>query len=533
MDKVSVVISSRNEQFLQKTINEIFDNAIEEIEVIVILDGYWPQPAIKDRKNLTFIHRGEARGMRDGINSAVNIAKGKYIMKCDAHCMFAKGFDLVLKKDCDKDWVVIPRRYSLDGENWKRDETRPVRDAHYISHPLAFINDNLGFGLHIKDWHERAKQRKDIFIDDEMASQGSCWFMHKDYFIPLSEKGYGTFIQEFQEIGLRTWLSGGRVVVNKNTWYAHLWKGKKYGRGYPLDRKESKLGEFYSADFWFNNRLPNRIHDFEWLIDKFWPIPTWQENWKDIKIDFEKYKLFEQKTIEQVTFNISKQDEEEQKVEIIESEYDKTLNFLLKKFNCSLTDKMPIGLPNYTREQDMAKLFCELGYKTGAEIGVKKGEFSELLCIANPKLKMFCVDPWEPYGDYWNYLKPGEVEGFYPNAKKRLSKYNCELIRKYSLDAVKDFEDNSLDFVYIDANHKYEYVVADIAAWEKKVRPGGMISGHDYKIFWKYNPVSHIYEAVNGYTQAYRIAPWFIFQTRIVDKNSKFNRAGSFMWVKK
>lgn len=49
-----------------------------------------------------------------------------------------------------------------------------------------------------------------------------------------------------------------------------------------------------------------------------------------------------------------------------------------------------------------------------------------------------------------------------------------------SVDAAKLFDDKSLDFVFIDANHKYDYVSADIAAWFPKVKSGGIISGHDY-----------------------------------------------------
>jgi hypothetical protein len=516
MAKVSIIVPSRDPIFLKKTIDGIFEKATGDIEVITVLDGHWKIHDIDDRKNLIFLHRGDVRGLRDGINGAVNIAKGEFIMKCDEHCAFDRGFDETLKKDCDEDWVVIPRRYSLDTETWGIGNQEKVRDAHYLSHPTAFANDQLGFGMHIKDWFDRGERRKGVMIDDEMASQGSCWFMHKDYFKPLSSEGYGTFIQEFQEIGLRAWLTGGRVVVNKNTWYAHLWKGKRLGKGYTLTPSEihqNKQGIIYSTDFWYNNRLPGRVHGLEWLIDKFWPVPTWPENWLDLKIDFPERKVLVQMP-EIVT----------------EKKTPWEVDFVVKKFNVTPGSKMPFGIKKYTRE-DMAKLFCELGYKVGVEIGVKKGEFSEIICQANPGVKLCCVDPWEPYDDYGDYTNPGQLEGYYPQAKDRLEKYGCQLVKKYSADAANDFDDNTIDFVYIDGNHRYEHVVADIVAWSKKVRTGGMISGHDYKIFWKYNPTTHVYEAVNGYTQAYRINPWFIFQTRIVDGGSG-NKAGSFMWIK-
>jgi len=111
---VSVIIPARNEQFLEKTINDLLAKAEGEIEIIVVLDGYWPNPGLKDDPRVTLLHRGQSRGMRDAINSAVAIAKGEYIMKTDAHCMFGEGFDVKLVADHKPNWLVVPRRYRLD-----------------------------------------------------------------------------------------------------------------------------------------------------------------------------------------------------------------------------------------------------------------------------------------------------------------------------------------------------------------------------------------------------------------------------------
>lgn len=285
MAKVSVIIPARNEQFLARTVADVFEKARGEIEVIAVLDGYWPDPILEDRPNLILIHHGAARGMRASINHAAAVATGEFLLKTDAHCMFAEGFDEVLKADCDGDWIVIPARYSLDAENWEILKTgRPRVDYHYLSYPSA-----PGLGIHGSVWLERARERKDnpaFDLDDEMSFQGSAWFMTRRHFTDflggMSEVGYGTFIQEPQEIGLKTWLGGGRIVVNKRTWYAHLHKGKKYGRGYYLSKREAKAGNDFSCDFWFNNKWADRVHDFAWLIDKFWPVPTWPTDWKEL-----------------------------------------------------------------------------------------------------------------------------------------------------------------------------------------------------------------------------------------------------------
>lgn len=281
MAKVSVLIPARNEQFLPQTVDDLFAKAVGDLEVIVVLDGYWPEPILKDRPNLIIIHRGASQGMRPAINSAASIAKGDYLMKLDAHCMVEEGFDEVLQADCDGDWVVVPRRYSLDAENWRRMDKGPA-DYHYLCCPL----ESSDGALHGMRWNKRRDRRRDVLLDDEMSSQGSCWFMSRRHFSDflggLSLKGYGDFIQEFQEIGMKTWLGGGQVKINKKTWYAHLHKGKKHGRGYPVSRTSWHKGCKYSADFWLNNRWKDRVRDFAWLVERFWPVPTWPEDWQSL-----------------------------------------------------------------------------------------------------------------------------------------------------------------------------------------------------------------------------------------------------------
>ena len=280
MSKVSVLIPSRTEKFLPQTVTDILQKG-GDVEVIVVLDGYW-EASLPDDKRLHIIHRGAARGMRDGINSAVAIAKGEYLMKVDAHCMFGEGFDEILQADCADNWIVIPRRYSLDAENWKCNDKEPIDSMHYF-YPYAHPDD---LGLHGRPWMERARARKDVLIDEDITFQGSCWFMTRKHWdrniVSLSEIGYETFMGEPQEIGFKTQLGDceGKVMVNKKTWYAHLHKGKTYGRMYYMANSERKRGNDYSFDYWWNNRWTERKHDIEWLIDRFHPMPGWADDWK-------------------------------------------------------------------------------------------------------------------------------------------------------------------------------------------------------------------------------------------------------------
>lgn len=182
----------------------------------------------------------------------------------------------------------------------------------------------------------------------------------------------------------------------------------------------------------------------------------------------------------------------------------KTLDFIKNRFALDLNQESPIALP-FDRLNGLCGLFRELGFKIGAEVGVSRGLYSKWLSVKVRGLKLYCVDPYEPYKEYSKHVNQALMDEFERHAHQRLAKFNCIFIKKFSMDAVKDFEDNSLDFVYIDANHSFKYVVNDIAEWEKKVKIGGIVAGHDYSDF-----MFEVKAAVDGWMKANRINPWFI-----------------------
>jgi len=284
---LSIVIPNRNSPFTTKTILDILEKAVTNIEIIVNVDENWPDPLVED-KRITYIHPGYPRGMRWGINACVSLAHGKYIMKSDDHCLFAPSFDQVLIENHREDnWVQIPRRYSLDGEGWKINEKRPHRDYMSLSFPgKGKAQDN---GMHGVEWWSQQKERVDsqYDIDNTPSLQGSCYFMTKNHFNSfiggMSEVGYGQFAQESQEIGLKTWLGGGAVKVNKKTWYAHLHKGKQYGRMYHIGGFNDSINKAarWSTLYWLNNQWEGLVHDFAWFIDEQFPnMPGWSRDWK-------------------------------------------------------------------------------------------------------------------------------------------------------------------------------------------------------------------------------------------------------------
>ena len=152
---------------------------------------------------------------------------------------------------------------------------------------------------------------------------------------------------------------------------------------------------------------------------------------------------------------------------------------------------------------DLAKLFATLNFKTGAEIGVRSGGHTEQLCLNIPSLKkIYAIDPWEVVEGDPSSIAYGKKNQhyYYKRTKERLGKYpQVEIVRKLSNEAVKDIPLNSLDFVYIDGSHTFDYVMLDLIEWTKRVRPGGIVSGDDYYIMRHGNVMG----AVNAYCEAH------------------------------
>lgn len=185
-----------------------------------------------------------------------------------------------------------------------------------------------------------------------------------------------------------------------------------------------------------------------------------------------------------------------------------TLSRIVEKYNVDLSQKSPIRLP-ITRD-DLAVLFAELGFTKGAEIGVERGLYSETLLKANPKLYLYAIDPLKAYKGYREHVSQEKMDGFYEEVVARLNPYGAMVIREFSMDAVKGFEDESLDFVYIDGNHDFQNTTNDIAEWSKKVRTGGIVAGHDYIRNKKKDYKCHVKDVVQGWTYAHDIKPWFV-----------------------
>lgn len=183
---------------------------------------------------------------------------------------------------------------------------------------------------------------------------------------------------------------------------------------------------------------------------------------------------------------------------------------------------------------DLPKFFVQMGYKTGAEVGVYKGAFTEKFCEAG--LKMFAIDPWMAYQGAGRTQKEQARQNFlYGHTQRTLAPYkDCEIIRSTSMDALKYFEDGSLDFVYLDGDHSFKHIAEDLVEWTKKVRSGGIVSGHDYFYFGpqQTNLICHVGPVVDAFVKSFEIRPLYIFG-KVPNAPDKDDRYPSWMFIKK
>jgi len=300
---LSVLIPARQEEFLKNTVEDILAHAQGSTEVIVVLDGAWADPPLEQHPNVQIVHVPEAIGQRAATNLAAKISTAKYLMKADAHVSFDEGFDVKLMEAGDAlghDVTQIPAQKNLHVFNWRcqacGDETyqgpslercekcqssqgfdrvmvwKPRRGTTTTSwradHTLHFQYDGDG----------QRKQTGDIC--DVMTSLGACFFMERERFWELGglDEDHGSWGNFGIEIAFKSWLSGGRHIVNRRTWFAHLFRTRAdFSFPYQISGADQDYARRYSRNLWMGNRWPGQTRPLSWLIDKFAPLKGWHE----------------------------------------------------------------------------------------------------------------------------------------------------------------------------------------------------------------------------------------------------------------
>lgn len=300
MPDLSVLIPARNEEFLGLTIDSVLKNSTADTEVIAVLDGYWPNPPLIDHPKVTLIHHTESIGQRAATNEAAMISRAKFVMKLDAHCTVAHGFDTQLINDCRRrNWTLVPLMKNLHAFDWmclrckkryyQADRPSKCCDADSFEKVIVWQprrgKDTASWrfdkDLHFQYWQsylKRPEARKKMM--ETMCFIGACWFIHREQYWKLEglDENHGSWGQVGVEISCKTWLSGGKLITDKNTWFAHMFRtNKNFTFPYKMSGNAQDRARAYSRDLWFNNKWHKQIHKLDWLVDRFKPVPDWHE----------------------------------------------------------------------------------------------------------------------------------------------------------------------------------------------------------------------------------------------------------------
>lgn len=228
-------------------------------------------------------------------------------MKADAHCAFDQGFDRKMIEAFERagenvtmvpimrnlhafDWVCPDghRRYQSPSGPCKEDGCgkETTRDVVWIpkTNPqsTAYRFDKTMHFQYFNEFKKRPEGKpteENGRLTETMSLQGSCFMLTRAKYWELNicDEEFGSWGQQGTEVACKTWLSGGRVLVNHDTWYAHMFRtqGGDFSFPYPQDNKQVDHARKYSRELFLNGTWEQATKPITWLIEKFGPVPDW------------------------------------------------------------------------------------------------------------------------------------------------------------------------------------------------------------------------------------------------------------------
>lgn len=306
MKACTIIIPSRNEEFIGITIQNILQNIEGDTNIIAVLDGYdTPIPDIPNDPRVEIIKLETSIGQRAATNLGCQHTDAKYIVKTDAHCAFDKGFDVKLMAKMQDNYTMIPIMYNLHAFDWvcpkghrryqgpsgvcKECGEPTVKDILWKEkrspESTAFRFDNTMHFQYMGEYKHRQEYRDALAKDgltDTMSIQGSFFMITRDKYkeLDICDEKHGSWGQQGVEVACKTWLSGGRVVCNHDTWYSHMFRtqGGDFGFPYKLSGNQVARAREYSRELFKEGKWDKAIHPLSWLIEKFSPLPDWGES---------------------------------------------------------------------------------------------------------------------------------------------------------------------------------------------------------------------------------------------------------------
>ncbi len=143
----------------------------------------------------------------------------------------------------------------------------------------AYCFDSTPHFQYFREFNKRPEGKGPL--TESMSLQGSCWMLSREKYFSLNvcDEAFGSWGSQGIEVACKTWLSGGRVIVNHNTWYAHLFRtqGGDFGFPYELSGNQIDRAKQKARELFFEGQWDKAIYPLAWLLEKFWPVPGWTQ----------------------------------------------------------------------------------------------------------------------------------------------------------------------------------------------------------------------------------------------------------------
>lgn len=242
--KLSILIPSRNEPYLQKTIEDIEKHKEGDTEIL------WKEDYGIGQRALT--------------NELARLSNAEYILKVDAHCSFSQGFDVEMLKAMDDKTIMAPYLLRLNAENWQI-IPKPTSSAYCFDTDLVF------------QYHREAEN--DELINETMCLQGSAWMVSRETYWKwnLGDESLGSWGGQGAELGIKAYLNGGKCVTNKNAYYAHLFRENEEDFPYQRDKEKIRKTNAEIKKRFLNKNIAGLIEKFgypsNWTKEKVVDLP--------------------------------------------------------------------------------------------------------------------------------------------------------------------------------------------------------------------------------------------------------------------
>lgn len=303
--ELSVLIPSRNEEWLARTVQDLLDHSTSDFEILIGLDGAPSVSPLPNDPRIAVVYYPKSIGQRAMTNKLCKLSKAKYVAKVDAHCAFDQGWDTKMISVMQDNWTMAPAMRNLHVFNWRCpdgheryqgpsgpcDKCGKITEKNVVWIPkhnpssTTFCFDAEPHFQYFNEFKQRPEWKNEV-INQSMSLQGSFFMLTREKYweLDICSEEFGSWGSQGIEVAVKTWLSGGEVRINRNTWYAHMFRtqGGDFSFPYSISGNQVERAKKHARELFYYRKWPLQQKPLSWLVEKFWPVRGWTD--RDLRL---------------------------------------------------------------------------------------------------------------------------------------------------------------------------------------------------------------------------------------------------------